>query len=216
MTDALALGTTPVKVEIDAVKFAALEAEASELLSVIEGGVSLETAEDFESARELARVAAVGEDAAVALRQKATKPLGDWKKKIDAEFKRRLVDPYASVKAAATGAMRTYLERAEAERQDAVRAAQVAASAGDVAAVSEALAVADAADAGGKFVWEPRVTNVVMLAGAVATGAVPAGFVTADLAALRAHCKGEGEPAPVPGVLFERKAVVRVMRKAGT
>src|SRR5689334_2873892 len=87
MTDPLALTSGSVSVSLDMVAFAAAEAEAQELLAVIKGGITLETAEDFESARELARVAAVGEDEAVALRQKATKPLGDWKKKIDAEFK---------------------------------------------------------------------------------------------------------------------------------
>lgn len=204
-----------VSVTLDAVAYAAARKHALELAEIVAEGVTVESAEDLAEAERLAGIASKAEADAVELRQAATKGLGDWKRKIDARFKADLVDPFARVKAACKGAIGAYLEKQEAARRAATERAQAAVSAGDVGAVATALAEVDAADAGGSFEWVPRVTNLKWLVGVASDGTVPLDFVQPNYEALNVHAKkarGDAEPEPVPGVLFERRAVVRVRK----
>lgn len=91
--------------------------------------------------------------------------------------------------------------RNEAEEREAARVASEAVQAADAAAAeSKALTKAKPAGVGVRYSYEAEVTDL---------GAVPRAFLTLDAAKVKAYLRGFGpgdEPAPVPGIVWRRKA----------
>jgi hypothetical protein len=174
----------------------ATEAEETALTLPEVEGLTIVDVDDRDFAASMLVIAVEKQKVIEAERVKITRPLHEAKTAADAFFKR----------------VRAPYERGEAILREKIGAFELAHRAQQVAA---AVAISEGSDSTELLAPLPPAKGVAVKeawAFTVMDGAqVPREFLCIDEAALKAHCKGDGVPAPVPGVVFRKVATTRMV-----
>jgi len=199
-----------IEVPSEIVALAAEQREAEDSVRALEG-LTIISDEMYEAADAMLTATAQRLDAVVAMRKRATAPLGEAKREIEGWFRplvRALEASIAELKRA-IGGYRVML--AEEERK-AREAAALAAATGDADALCNAMVAADASAtppagrATCRFEW--RIKRI-------AEDLLSREWLTPDVARIAAYAKdwsSGSEPPVIPGVVFERTAIVGARR----
>jgi len=190
-----------------ATEVATLQHEAESLVPSVER-LTIESADDYTFADGLLSELVRRKDAAVAMRKRATGPLKEAAREIESWF-RPLVTALERCEAHLKGEIGRWRIDEDARALAARDAAAKAAQAGDVDAMHEALDTATAPSTSGRstvrYRWAvKRIVRDLLL---------PEWLVPDEkrIAKLAREHKGD-EPPVVPGVVFEREAIVGARR----
>jgi hypothetical protein len=152
-------------------------------------------------------------DAAEAMRKRATAPLTKAKAEIDGWFKPALT-AVAKIETACRGALNAYETAKAAAALDSRAKAQAAAASHDTGAMlAELIAAADNAPVSASV--EGVAVPMRWIVKRIVADLLPREWLIPDEKRINAHaraCKADAEPEPIPGVVFERVAEVRVSR----
>jgi hypothetical protein len=193
---------TPI-LPIDKTALAARKQDAEQALEKLKSIICTtpESASFFESAMSKAHEAVRELEAE---RQALTKPLQDETKTIQAEF-RPVEQAFEAIKSISKSKVSEYRTQVALQAEEARTRAIAAAQAGDTAACALALAEVSsvAEETGGSFEWSAMLVDHT---------AVPREWCEPSPSLFKKHCaqyRNSDTIPGVPGVVFERRAVVR-------
>ncbi len=183
--------------------------KAAALLAALKGQV-IHNDSELATVNQALRSLLQEKDAAKEVKETVTKPLNQALTGFRNMFK-----PTETVQGQLETVLKTMIGAYELQKNQQYQAlyakATAAANAGDPAA---SLAVVQAAEAAPTKLAGTSVRHV-WKAQVIAPDLVPRAFLTPDLIAIQAHasaCKTEEPPDPIPGVKFNREAIVSVRR----